>query len=46
MKVYVVYFRGEREYATRNFYDAAHRASQLRNGYCEEDVRIEEEEQE
>ena len=45
MKIWVVYFRGEPEYATLDYSDAAHRASQLRNGYCEENVEIREEEQ-
>lgn len=44
MKVWVVYFRGEPEYATRDWYDAARRANQLRDGYIEEDVRIQQEE--
>ena len=43
MKIWVVYFRGEQEYATKDFRDAAHRASQLKNGYGEDDVRIEQE---
>ena len=44
MKIWVVYFRGEPEYATRDFRDAAQRATQLRDGYCEKDVRIQQEE--
>ena len=43
MTVWVVYFRGEPEYATCDYYDAAERAKQLRDGYCEEDVKIVEE---
>ena len=45
MKIWVVYFRGEPEYATRDFYDAANRANQLRYGYCEEDIYIKQEEE-
>ena len=41
MKIWVVYFRDEPEYATMDYYDAAHRAKQLRDGYEEENVKIE-----
>ena len=40
MKVWVVYFRGEREYATQSFEDAADRAQFLAAHYEEAEVRI------
>ena len=40
MKVWRVYFRGEVEYSTRDYYDAMARARQLRDGYAEEDVKV------
>ena len=43
MKIWVVYFRGEPEYATRDFYDAANRAYQLSSYYDGAEVKIEEE---
>ena len=44
MKIWVVYFRGEPEFASQFFQDAKSRANQLRDASCEEDVMIVEEE--
>lgn len=40
MKVWVVYFRGEQEYATQSFEDAADRAQFLAAHYDDAEVRI------